>query len=117
MRKKCPYKAKTTKDCLWDINRLARKCKDIKNCPFDHGINVNLNKDILKNHPETGFTKEEQLAHDKLMESYEAFLKLDVQHPSELSEIASAIHIIQGILTTRICRRLYPKNWPTYKEK
>ena len=72
---------------------------------------------MIKNQiDKSGFTEKEKLVHDRLMDSYNAFLALDIQHPSEQAEFAFAVHIIQGILTTRIARRCYPDGWPTYKE-
>jgi hypothetical protein len=33
-----------------------------------------------------------------------------------LGEMVAAIHVIQGLLTTRIARRHYPVGWPTYDD-
>lgn len=62
-----------------------------------------------------GLTQKEQIVLDKLMESYAAFRDLPKEHPSEIEEFVFAVHLIQGLLTTRIARRHYPKGWPTYE--
>jgi len=64
---------------------------------------------------ELGFTPKEQKVHEKLMECYRAFLDLTVEHPSEKNEFIFAVHLIQGLLTSRIIRREYPKGWPRYE--
>ncbi len=61
-----------------------------------------------------GFTPEEAIAHEKLIEFREAYANLPVQHPAEQAEVDNAIHVIQGTLAIRVLRRDYPKGWPTY---
>ncbi len=62
--------------------------------------------------PETGLTPAEQEISDALAVVYRGFSALPKQHPDEMGDVVDAIHIIQGILTTRIARRHYPKGWP-----
>jgi len=64
-----------------------------------------------------GLTFKEQEISDKLVDIWNLFLKLPQTHPSERSEFALAVHIIQGLLTARIARREYPEGWPIYREK
>ena len=63
-----------------------------------------------------GLTQEEQIVMDKLLDSYTAFLALPKQHPNEIDEFVNAVHLIQGLLATRIVRRGFPKGWPTYNK-
>lgn len=62
----------------------------------------------------TGFTDDELQCHNALLKSLNLFLKLPRQHPSENVEFVAAIHQLQGILSTRILRRIYPNGWPTH---
>ena len=62
-----------------------------------------------------GLLPNEQLVMDKLMEAYAAFLKLDREHFDELRDFVDGVHRCQDVLAVRICRRIYPKGWPTYK--
>jgi len=62
-----------------------------------------------------GLTPDERAVHEKLMDCLNTFLKLDREHPDELSEFVNAIHQIQGVLCMRVVRRSYPKGWPTYE--
>ena len=63
-----------------------------------------------------GLTDAEGEVSDHLVAAVNAFGRLPRQHPQELSEFVTAIHAVQGLLTTRIARRHYPKGWPTYAE-
>jgi len=62
-----------------------------------------------------GLTKKEQEVMDLLLKCYEKYLELKLQHPSELDDFVYAVHLIQGLISKRIVRRLYPKGWPSYK--
>lgn len=64
---------------------------------------------------EHGLTAEEQIVMDKIIEAYEAFCKLERQHPDEDRDFTSAVHKIQSILALRIVRRVYPVGWPIKK--
>lgn len=68
---------------------------------------------LLQETSETGFTKDEQIISNLLVDVRNAFVKLEVQHPSDRSEFDQAIHVLQGILAIRILRRDYPKGWAT----
>lgn len=72
---------------------------------------------VPKSENKLGLTKQEQKVHDKLMECYQAFLDLTIEHPEERYEFGYAVHLMQGLLTTRIARRCYPEGWPTYEIK
>jgi len=63
---------------------------------------------------EDGLTDDEGVVSDALVRAVEAWARLPRQHPQEINEFVTAIHACQGLLTTRIARRLYPKGWPTH---
>jgi len=65
---------------------------------------------------ESGFTAGEKKCHEHLMKMLDAFMELPREHPRELAEVEVAVHIIQGLLATRIVRRSFPSYWPTYAE-
>lgn len=62
-----------------------------------------------------GFTEQEQIVHNHLMNSYGDFLKLDREHPDELRDFVDCIHRLQDLLAMRVLRRCYPYGWPTYQ--
>lgn len=64
--------------------------------------------------PETGLSSLEKECLDSLVSAFNEFASLDRQHPNELSEFADSIHRLQGLLTIRIARRVYPNGWPTH---
>jgi hypothetical protein len=59
-----------------------------------------------------GLTDAEGVVSDSLVRAVEAFARLPKQHPQEINEFVAAIHVLQGLLTTRIARRHYPEGWP-----
>jgi hypothetical protein len=59
-----------------------------------------------------GLTDEEGVVADALVQAVEAWARLPRQHPQEINEFVTAMHTCQGLLTTRIARRLYPDGWP-----
>lgn len=67
--------------------------------------------------PITGLDPLEQQCMDGVINSYHSFLKMDIQHPTEMREFVDAVHTIQDILALRVVRRLYPEGWKTYKNK
>lgn len=67
--------------------------------------------------PKTGLTPLEQDCMDGLIASYNAFLKMERQHPDEMRDFVDAVHRIQDILAVRVIRRLYPEGWPTHIQK
>lgn len=62
---------------------------------------------------ETGFTEAEQRCSDALVACWNEFAQLPENHPQEKAEFAAAVHVLQGLLATRIVRRDYPAGWPT----
>lgn len=62
-----------------------------------------------------GLTTSEQKVVDRLMNTYQAYLDLEQQHPNELQELGHAVHMIRGLLSTRIARRCFPSGWPTHE--
>ena len=62
----------------------------------------------------SGLTPSEQRVADLLADAWSAYVILDREHPDELAEFRHAIHLAQGLLATRIARRVYPEFWPTY---
>jgi len=65
----------------------------------------------------SGFTLAEKRCHDALMQSYREFIDMPREHPDEMRDFVDAVHKIQGLLTTRIVRRVYPKYWPTRSDQ
>lgn len=61
-----------------------------------------------------GLSAEEGEVADALAAAANAFARLPVQHPQELSEFVFGIHLCQGLLTTRLARRVCPEGWPTH---
>ena len=61
-----------------------------------------------------GLTDDENICHDKFMEAYSLFNKLEKDHPDESQEMCTAIHLIQGIFCMRAARRKF-KDWVTYR--
>src|SRR5665213_926575 len=59
-----------------------------------------------------GLTDAEGIVGDHVCAAVNAFAKLPCEHPSELRDFCDAVHCLQGLLTTRIARRHYPKGWP-----
>ena len=62
-----------------------------------------------------GLYPEEQTVMDSIMAAYEAFLKLESEHPDELREFVDGIHRCQDVLGMRVLRRSVPTGWPTYQ--
>ena len=62
-----------------------------------------------------GLTEQEGIVMDKLIDAWNEFLKLEVTHPSELTDFNNGIHLLQQILCMRVMRRDYPLGYPTYK--
>jgi hypothetical protein len=70
---------------------------------------MSINKD-------TGLTMEEQRCMDALLDAFNAFDALEVQHPSDMFDVVNCIHRMQDILATRIARRHYPAGWPKHEQ-
>lgn len=59
----------------------------------------------------SGLTEQEQLVMNKIVEAYSEWLKLKMQHTSEIQFFVDAIHTLQSTLAMRVIRRSYPKYW------
>jgi hypothetical protein len=59
-----------------------------------------------------GLTDAEGVVMDSLAHAVEAFARLERQHPQELEEFVAGVHACQGLLATRVARRLFPDGWP-----
>ena len=68
--------------------------------------------DIKKINAKTGLLPKEQECLDSLVDAWNIFVGLDRQHPDEVRDFADAIHAQQGLLSTRLARRIYPDGWP-----
>ena len=49
-----------------------------------------------------------------LAAAWNAFVALPVQHPDDVDEFRRAVHAAQGIMATRVARRVNPATWPTH---
>jgi hypothetical protein len=57
-----------------------------------------------------GFTSEEQIIMDLIIEAHNLYSKLEKQHPSDLQEWSNSLHQLQQLLGMRILRRdIFPK--------
>ena len=62
--------------------------------------------------PETGLDEAETICMDYLIAALNVWNRIERQHPDEVRDFVDAIHKIQGLLTTRIARRMFPVGWP-----
>lgn len=53
---------------------------------------------------------------DGLCDAVDAFVLLESQHPDEEKDFYDAIHRLQDLLAVRVCRRIYPKGWVTFRD-
>jgi len=64
-----------------------------------------------------GWLADEHEAEQEVMElavaCWNKYKKLPEQHPTDINEFCTAIHIIQYLLAIRIVQRLYPDGWFT----
>ena len=60
-------------------------------------------------------TKKEKKVCDLLIEAWNGYIKLEVQHPSEQTDFTNAIHTCQQLLAIRVARKSEPKMYPTHK--
>lgn len=65
---------------------------------------------------DSGLTLEESNVMKHLCDGYSEFLKLEMQHPSEMQDFINAIHQLQSILAMRVIRRNYPNYWLIHKD-
>ncbi|CAM3556895.1 MULTISPECIES: hypothetical protein [Elizabethkingia] len=54
---------------------------------------------------------------ESLVKAHNDYVKLSSTHPSDIKDWTNALHILQDILTRRILRRDYPKDFITIKNK
>lgn len=59
-----------------------------------------------------GLTNQEGLVMDNLVDAWNEFINLEVQHPNERDYFADGIHMCQSVLMARILRRDYPEGYP-----
>lgn len=59
----------------------------------------------------TGLTQLESEVMKHIINAYNAFLKLEWEHPSELSDFVNGIHLMQDVLANRVVRRAFPVGW------
>jgi len=69
-----------------------------------------------KNVNKLGLNDKEQNVMNRLMDCLHAYLDLEYQHPSDMSEFIFAVHFIQGLLAARVVRRDYPEGWSNYSK-
>ena len=62
-----------------------------------------------------GFTKEEALIMEKLVDAHNLYVKLESTHPSDIHDWVTSLHNLQNILSMRILQRDYPLLFPTKK--
>lgn len=58
-----------------------------------------------------GLTSTEKEVLNALVEAWNRFLLLSVDHPNERREFLSAIHRAQALVAVRVARRLEPDFW------
>lgn len=54
---------------------------------------------------------------ESIVKAHNDYVKLPSTHPSDITDWTNAIHTLQDILTRRILRRDYPKDFITVKNK
>ena len=60
-------------------------------------------------------TKEEFLVLEKISAAYKSFCELEQQHPDDIRDFVNGVHIMQGLIMQRVCRRVDPKKFPSYE--
>lgn len=66
---------------------------------------------------ETGLTHDEELISKDLVSVVNRFTQLPQHHPSHQDDMCNAIHVVQRLLQSRTCHRLYPDRYPLYPKK
>ena len=64
-----------------------------------------------------GLTEQEGKVMDALVEAWNEFVKLPIQHPSDNTDFCNGIHQCQHILCMRILQRDYPEGYPIKSDK
>lgn len=62
-------------------------------------------------------TKDEKRVLKKIGETHKAFMELEQQHPDDLRDFINGVHIMQGLIMQRVCRRSEPYEFPIYETK
>jgi hypothetical protein len=68
------------------------------------------NRKIVPEDKEITYPEEEE-ALDHLVKSWNAFIKLPVQHPDDLDEYRHSLHRLQHLIGMRKLRRIDPEKW------
>ena len=63
-----------------------------------------------------GLTSAECEVADALIQAFNAYSALPMQHPDEMNDFTRGIHSLQALLAVRIARRCYPDGWPSYTD-
>jgi hypothetical protein len=58
-----------------------------------------------------GLILQEAICSYAILEAWDAYQHLSIQHPSELDEALIAIHTLQNLLAIRVARRDHPLFW------
>lgn len=74
-------------------------------------------KAALQKGPNNGLDPLEQECMDGLMAAYDAWLRMERQHPDEIRDFVDPLHRLQDLLAVRVVRNIFPKGWPTHKIK
>jgi hypothetical protein len=53
----------------------------------------------------------------KIGVAMQAFMALEQHHPDDKQDFVNGVHIMQGLIMQRVCRRVDPENWPIYETK
>ncbi len=62
-------------------------------------------------------TDAEKTVLKKIGEAMKAFMELKQHHPDDKSDFVNGVHIMQGMIMQRVCRRLDPEHWVTYETR
>lgn len=82
---------------------------------FGHPVHESLLSLDKPNTSVKGSTADEESLLSDTGKLWDSFIALPEEHPMERQEFASAIHVIQGLLAMRLCRRSHPEIFPTQK--
>lgn len=63
-----------------------------------------------------GFTNDEELIMQKLVDAHNIYAAMEQQHPSDMNEWVTAIHTLQQLIGMRILRREHPEIFATIKK-
>ena len=60
---------------------------------------------------EDGLTDHEGEVQDALIDAFNSYVDLPVEHDDEPGEFRYHIHMLQGLIACRIARRAFPAGW------